>query len=88
MNTFKRIGPAVVTMLATYPALTAALVNVGVAVAANFGFHVTPDQLVSYVAMASVFLGLIVHSNVTPLAKLQSPTSTEPASGLWISIHS
>jgi len=65
-----RIYQAAAYMLKTNPALVAALVNVGVAMAAHFGFHVTADQLVAYTSMAAVFLGLIVRGNVVPLNKL------------------
>lgn len=59
-------------LLKDYPALSAALVNVGVVLAAYFGLHITADQLVGFVAVANVLFGIIVHSNVTPVNKLNS----------------
>jgi hypothetical protein len=61
---------ALKTMLKENPAMVAALLNAGVALAAHFGFNVTPDQLVGYVVMANILLGYAVRANVVPLTKL------------------
>jgi len=52
--------------------MVAALLNAAVALAAHFGFNVTPDQLVGYVVMANILLGYAVRANVVPLAKLNT----------------
>ena len=60
---------AIKNLLKTYPALSAALVNFGVFAAGYFGLHITADQLVAAVGVLDVLFGLIVHSNVIPVAK-------------------
>lgn len=59
-------------ILKCYPALSAALVNVGVVLLSYFGFHVSGDQLIYIAGLAAALLGVVVHSNVTPVAKLNS----------------
>ena len=63
---------AIKNLLKTYPALSAALVNVGVVAAGYFGLHVTPVQLVSFAGVLDVLFGMIVHSNVIPVAKTEN----------------
>lgn len=60
-------------LLTTYPALSAAIVNFGVFVAGYYGLKITANQLVMYSGVADVLFGLVVHSNVVPLAKLAKP---------------
>jgi hypothetical protein len=64
---------ALVNVLRTYPAISAALVNFGVIAAAHFGIHATGAQLVADVGALDVLFGIIVHSNVVPLAKVAKP---------------
>ena len=68
----KNVGLALVNVFRNYPAYSAALLNTAVVLAAHFGWHVTADQLVAYVAVLNVLFGAIVHANVTPVAKLPS----------------
>jgi hypothetical protein len=56
----------------TYPALLLAALNIGVVVAAHFGYHVTTDQLASIAVTASAFVGVIVHNAVTPNVRVQT----------------
>jgi hypothetical protein len=63
---------SVVKVLKAYPALSAALVNLGVFVLGYLGMHITASQLVVYVGVANVLLGLVVHSNVMPLVKVSN----------------
>lgn len=60
-------------LLKMYPAMSAALLNVGVMLAGYLGLHITPDQLVYYIGVSMVLFGAIVHSNVKPLAKIDPP---------------
>lgn len=62
---------AVGRQIARYPAIVAALANIAVIMAANFGLHLTPGQLVAFVSVAAGLLGIIVHSNVSPLARVE-----------------
>jgi len=57
-------------ILATYPAISAALVNVGVIVAAYFGLPLTGAEIVYLVSVVTTLLGVVVHSNVVPLVRL------------------
>lgn len=69
MNKLTGLVVGIKDLLKTYPALSAALVNFGVFVAGYFGLHITAEQLLMYVGVADVLFGLIVHSNVIPVAK-------------------
>lgn len=60
---------------ATYPALSAALVNIAVIVAAYFGLPLTGAELVYLVGVVTTLFGVIVHSNVVPLIKANAPTA-------------
>ena len=68
------------TLLKTYPAISAALVNFGVFAAGYFGLHVTPAQLVAFAGILDALFGVIVHSNVTPVSKI-------PASPPIVVVH-
>lgn len=76
---------AAVTLLKTYPALSAALVNFGIFAAGYVGLKITAEQLVIFVGALDILFGALVHSNVVPLAKLDPPkvaiihVPTEPA---------
>lgn len=74
---------AVMNYLKTYPALAAALANLGVFAAGYLGLHITAGQLVMYVGVANVLLGALVHSNVTPIVKLKpvTPPALPPPPG-------
>ena len=63
---------AVKNLLKTYPAISAALINFGVFAAGYFGLHITADQLVAAVGVLDVLFGVIVHSNVIPVAKTEN----------------
>jgi hypothetical protein len=71
MSKFIRVLTCVKGILKTYPALSAAVVNVGVALLSYFGLHVTGDELIYIVGLVTALLGLVVHSNVTPLARIE-----------------
>lgn len=64
-------------LLKTYPAMSAALLNVCVAIAAYFGFHLTAEQITGFFAFASIVMGMLVHSNVVPLTRVE-PTPVQP----------
>lgn len=49
-----------------YPALIAGLVNIAVAFAARFGFHLNADQVVSAVSVATAFLAALTHTATQP----------------------
>lgn len=75
MNKFATALAAFMKYLKTYPALAAALANLGVFAAGYLGLHITAGQLTMYVGVANVLLGALVHSNVTPIVKLQQPAA-------------
>lgn len=58
-----------VNVVRSYPAATAGILNIGVALAARFGFHTTNTQLAYTVTVSSVVLAAFVHSLVTPTNK-------------------
>ena len=60
---------AVQTFLKTYPAISAALINIAVVACAYFGLNVTGDQIVFVAGIVAALLGVLVHSHVTPVAK-------------------
>jgi len=78
MNKLTAAFAAVSKILATYPALSAALVNIGVIAAAYFGLPLTGAELVYLVGVVTTLLGVVVHSNVVPLVKLPVAPVTEP----------
>jgi hypothetical protein len=79
-----KLFSAITQVLRMYPAISAAVLNAGVAVAAYAGFHITGEQLIYVISAASVLFGLLVHSNVTPVAKIKSvkPDVTVTYNGL------
>lgn len=64
---------AVVNLLKTYPAISAGLVNIGVALGAHFGLKVSASQLVEIVSFTAALSAVVVHASVVPLKKIQSP---------------
>ena len=48
-------------LLGKYPVLIAGAVNIGVAVAARYGVHVTADQLAAVVSVATAVLSGLAH---------------------------
>ena len=54
-------------VLSAYPALSAALVNIAVVIAAYCGLHITGQELIYMVGVVTALSGAVVHSNVTPL---------------------
>jgi hypothetical protein len=71
MNKFVELAKRLGLALKTYPAMSAALANVGVMLAGYLGLHITPAQLVYYIGVSMVLFGIIVHSNVKPLIKAE-----------------
>jgi uncharacterized membrane protein len=69
MANLTRVYQAVKDVLRKYPALSAALLNIAVAVIGYFGLKLTSDQLVYLVSVATALFGVLVHMNVTPVAK-------------------
>jgi hypothetical protein len=70
MNKFVTAWKALASFLASEPALTLALVNFGVVLAGHFGFHVTGDQLLYYIGIINVLVGVLTRALVTPNAHL------------------
>jgi hypothetical protein len=62
---------AIVNTVRTYPAAYAGLLNIAVAMAAHFGFHVNSLQLVYVVTVATAVLAAVVHSLVMPTIKVR-----------------
>lgn len=58
-------------LLSTYPALSSALLNIGVSVAAYYGLNISGPDLLYMMGVVTTLFGAVVHSNVTPLAKLK-----------------
>ena len=69
MSTFSNALLKISELLKTYPAISAALVNIAVIACAYFGLHVTGDQIVFVAGVVTALLGVLVHSHVTPTAK-------------------
>jgi predicted tellurium resistance membrane protein TerC len=65
-----QVYKAIVAALKAYPAVSMMILNILVVVAAHFGFHVTPDQLMSIAVVAAGFVGVIVHNAVTPNSRV------------------
>jgi hypothetical protein len=57
-------------LLKTYPAISAALASVANIAFCHYGLKITGEQLVGDISVVTFILGLVTHSNVTPLAKL------------------
>jgi len=73
MNKMVAVFTGIREILVTYPALSAALVNVAVVVLSYFGLHITGPNLIYIAGVVTTLFGVIVHSNVTPIAKLKDP---------------
>jgi hypothetical protein len=58
-----------VNVVRSYPAAWAGIIDIGVTMAARFGFHVNSTQLTYVVTVATVVLSAFVHSLVTPTNK-------------------
>lgn len=71
MSFFKRLSYAVSQWVKAYPALVTGGLNIAIAFAARYGFHVTIDQLLGLVTAVTAFVSYFVHSQVMPLAKLK-----------------
>ena len=56
-------------VLVKYPAISAGLANIAVAVGAKFGLHLTADQLVAAVSFTAAITAVLVHAGVIPMAK-------------------
>lgn len=76
MSKLMAVLTAFKTILKTYPAMSAALINFGVFAAGYFGLHITAEQLVAAVGVLDVLFGVIVHSNVVPLPKHEAEVAT------------
>lgn len=70
---------AISQVLRMYPALSAAAVNIAVTAAAYAGLHITGEQLIYVMGAVTALFGMLVHSNVTPVAKLAGPLSLTPS---------
>lgn len=60
---------AIKTFLSHEPAILAAVLNICVAVAAYFGLHITGNQLIYVVGVATALFGALVRAGVIPLSK-------------------
>lgn len=78
MTRLAAIGTAAMRVLKTYPALSAALINFAVFAAGYFGLHITAEGLVAVVGALDMIAGAIVHSQVTPVAKINPPAASAP----------
>lgn len=67
---FGRFAYAVSRFVKTYPALLTGLLNIAIAFAAKYGFHVTTDQLLGIFTAVTAFFAYFTHSQVIPLTKL------------------
>lgn len=56
-------------MFQNEPVVIAAIVNAGAALAAIFGFHLTPEQTAAVIVVATLITSLVVRAHVTPTAK-------------------
>ncbi len=63
---------AIVAASKQYPALGAWVLGLGATVAAHFGFHLTPDQLMTFGAVVFGFLATVVHNVTVPKNALTS----------------
>ncbi len=73
LDVLVRLYATVRALLKQYPAASAALLNIAVAVCAFFGLAITGPQLVIVIGAVTAVLGALVHQNVTPVAKLNPP---------------
>lgn len=58
--------------VAKYPALTAAVFQVIIIVAAKFGLHLTAAQLTSVAGVIAAGFGVLVHMGVIPVTKVDN----------------
>lgn len=70
MSYLKRFVYAVSQLVKTYPALITGALNIAIAFAARYGFHVSVDQLLAVVTAVTAFVSYFTHSQVIPLTKL------------------
>jgi hypothetical protein len=63
----------VLNWIKSEPALVAGLVQVGLALAAAFGFKLTPDQTAAIMGAAGLILAQTVRASVTPTVNLPAP---------------
>jgi len=60
------------TLIAKYPAASAAIGNIIVVLAAAFGLHLTVDQLAGAAAIVAGIFGVLVHAGVIPVTKVDN----------------
>lgn len=70
MSFLKRLTYALTQWVKTYPALVTGALNIAIAFAARYGFHVSVDQLLTVVTAVTAFVSYFTHSQVIPLTKL------------------
>ncbi len=70
MAFLKRIYMIAKAAVRAYPGGLAGVVGVAVAVAARFGFHLTPDELMTVYAVAAAAIGAYVHYVAVPKSRL------------------
>lgn len=64
--------------LRSEPAVIAGIIQAGIAVAAAFGFKLSPDQVAAVTGAAALILAQTVRASVTPSVKLPPPPSATP----------
>lgn len=57
---------AIVAAVKAYPAIGAWVFGLAATIAAHFGFHLSPDQLMTFGAVIFGFLATIVHNVTVP----------------------
>jgi hypothetical protein len=70
MNKIANAASAAWTAIKAYPHGVALLISVGVIMAAKFGFHVTPDELVSIAGALSVGVAAYTHKTMVSKSAL------------------
>lgn len=60
------------TLIARYPAASAAIGNIVVVLAASFGLHFSVDQLAATAAIVAGVFGVLVHAGVIPVTKVDN----------------
>ena len=68
---------AIVNLLKTYPAISAGLVNIAVALLAHYSFHVSATQIVELVSFTSALAAVVVHNSVTPNVRVATTTEAK-----------
>ncbi len=56
-----------IALLRSEPAVLGSLVGAAVTLAASFGFSLSADQIAAVTAVASIIIGLVVRSQVSPV---------------------